>query len=268
MILKILNIVLTIYLIVLGLIALNFLIFLLLYGVKKSWSVTRWLLQTIGVITPAQILCVLSILGYWFDRVKALRWITWVAMDDSRFNKNNESGYANDYWVFIQDAGKTKETYWIFLKWHIGRNRTHNIADLFKVPNSDRYNADGKKIGNNFIAEVEFISDNLYKNGVSFNQAVVQDGNWVTMAGLKYIPKREGDDIWQVNKGDIISRKTSILGDGGIWYGVGNWLGWRWSYCKEVKFMFFWKRWRTIKIGYNSSRPVITMKHQRIKTWE
>lgn len=268
MILKILNILLTIYLIVLGLIALNFLIFTLLYGIKKSWSVTRWLLQTIGVIAPAQILSLLSIFGYWLDRWKFTRWITWVAMDDSRFNKDTESGYANDYWVVIQDAGKTKETYWIFLQWHIWRNRIHNVSDLFKVPNSDRYNADGKKIGNNFIDNVGFITDNLYKNGESFNQLVPQDGNWVVTAGLKYIPKRPEDDIWQVNKGDIISRKTSILGDGGIWYEVGDWLGWRWSYCKEVKFLFFWKRWRTIKLGYNSSRPTITMKHQKIKAWQ
>ncbi len=239
-----LHILWVIYKIILALVGLNFLVFLVLYGFKKSWAVTRWLL-IYTVIAPAQLLSLLFPFA-WIFRFMGKWNPFWIVMDDSRIDKTKDSGYANDYWVVIQDAGKTKETFWIAFWWHIKRNRVYNLLNLFKVPDSTMYNSDGKKIGNNFINNVDFISNNLYKNDKN-KTPIAQDGNWVTMAGLKYIPKRKGDDIFQVNQGDEISIKTSIIGKGGMFYGVGNWLSFRWSYCKIVNYLFF-KRCLTIKI--------------------
>jgi len=262
----ILYIIWVIYKVLLALIVLNFLVFWLLYGFRKSWAVTRWLGLFILIMT-AQPLALLFPIAWVLKGLGKKALLFWWVMDDSRFDEKGWNGYANDYWIFIQDRKKTKETFLIALSWHIGRNRVYNLVNLFKVPNSERFNSDGKLIGNNFIRDVEYISDNLHKNDKDKTK-MIQDGNWVVMAGLKYIPARKEDDIYQANAGEILSIKTSIIGDGGIWYGVVNWHSFRWSYCKEVKHLFFWKRWRTIKIGTNSNRPVIVIKHQKIKQWQ
>ena len=169
-------------------------------------------------------------------------------MDDSRLT-------GEDYRIWLSDHGAQKETWWLSYKWHM-RNRVWNFNNLFKV----------KNWYDNTWEIMEFVKDELYKNYEPPTK-VQQDLYWVETAGLKFIPQNEIDDIWQVNDGDEISKKTSILGTGFIWYKIGDWYSFRYSQCKIVNYGF-WKGYRTLKFGTNAKRFTFTMKHQKIKPWK
>ena len=239
---------------------------IVILGFKKTWAINRYALVYL-VLFPAQILCLLFPIA-WLLRGLGKWNPFWIVMDDTRFeisDKNIEDGffnvYANDYWVYIQDRNRTEETFKIAIEWHIRRNRVWNLQEIFSVPKTDF------KLGNNDIHVTDFEIDNLYKNNKEKTR-VIQDGIWVSSAGLKYIPKRPEDDPYQVNSGDIISIKTSILGTGYIWYTVGRWFSFRYSQCRIVKYPFIKPYYRTVRFGTNGSRYQFTLKHQNIKPWK
>ena len=185
----------------------------------------------------------------WITRnIPYLNKLFWPWMDYSRL-------VGEDYRVWLSNRGATKETWWLAYKWHL-RNKVWNLNNLFKVPNP--YENDWEV--------VEFVIDNLHKNNLEQTK-VIQDGYWVASAGLKYIPQHEEDNIWQVNEGDVLSKVTSIIGTGYIWYKVGDWYSFRYSQCKIVNYGV-WKGWRTLKMGTNHKRFSLTMKHQQIKPWK
>lgn len=261
--------------------------FTITYGIRKSWVWHRFIF-VFFFIGFMQMFSVLSPIAWFALKTKKyiitypLYWLLWFVLDDSRIDKSTESGYANDYWVYIQDRGETKETFKIFLKWHFKRNRVWNFLELFKIPQASF------KTGNQKITNVEFIKDNLYKNDDDSTK-VKQDGIYVASAGLKYIPKRVGDNIWQINVGDFISIKTSILGFGFIYYEIiylkngkeKTWYGFRYSRCEYIEFrwirfkrklafieLYTWKGYRTLKLGTNSVRYYLSLKYQISKEWQ
>jgi len=251
------------FFIILAILYLSFLIYMIvLHGFRKTWGVIRYTLVYI-VLIPAQILSLLFPISWVLRGLGKWSLIFWLVMDDGRFDKTKtkQNGYANDYWVYIKARGKIRETFLIALEWHVRRNRIYNLLELFAVPQTDF------KVGNNDIHSVEFVIDKLYKNNKRKTK-VKQDGLWVASAGLKYIPKDKNDDPWQVNQGDTISIKTSILGTGFIWYYVGRWLSFRYSQCRVVKYPFIKPYYRTLKFGTNAKRYTFTIKHQQIKNWK
>lgn len=234
---------------------------------NEWWQVKvimRWL-NTFVLYGLAHILIPFYPIAY-ATRNTDLRLFSWL-LDDGRFN--SDGSLAKDYKIWLALKGYTKETWWSALRWHLGRNRLYNLLESFKVYNGDPL------MGNQFITVIEFVINNLYKNDEN-HTFVNQDGAYVATAGLKFIGK-PGQDPYQVNQGEIISIKTSILGTGFIWYKVEykdkngkirfvNYF--RYSQCKIVKYPLFGSYYRTLKFGTNSARNTFTIKHQRIKTWK
>lgn len=248
----------TILIITTGVALLYFIALTASLGIKKAWAFYRWflvffLVGLFGLLTEW-----IMFHPAWFLRNTKLKILGWLWMDNSRFDKTGK--LAEDYRIWLAKRSPFKiETWWLAYSWHM-RNRVWNLLEAFKVPNGNPL------IGNQFITITEFVTDKLYKNDDNHTK-VAQDTEFVATAGLKYIPKNATDNIWQVNQGDIISIKTSILGTGFIFYKVGNWLSFRYSQCKIVNYGFA-KYYRTIKLGTGATRYTFTIKHQKIKEWK
>lgn len=193
-----------------------------------------------------------------------LAWLTrnwnfnpfWIWVDDGRYNQYGQ--YSRDYIIILQNRfGTNFETFKSFCYWHIKRNRVWNLKELFTVPFTLQ----------NDIEITDLKIDNLYFMHDP-GKLLKQDGEHEIFAGLKYVPKYEGQNPWQINQGTIINKNTSIIGEGWIEYKVGKWKSFRYSQCKIIEYKIFgiriWKGWRTIKIGTNGKRYVDTVKHQPI----
>ena len=168
----------------------------------------------------------------------------WFWMDNSRLSNTTESGYAEDYEIALN--GK-KENIWRAYSWHM-RNRVWNLNDLFKVPK-------GK------VVVTKMIADNLTMNGKKVDQLL----GWTPMATLKYW--KDGVEGSNVNKGEYISKKHSILGKGYFKYRIGKWKSFRYSECKIVNYLI-WRGYRTLKFGTNEKRYAFTIKHNKIREWK
>jgi len=202
----------------------------------------------------------------WVFRKKGKKSIFWWWMDDERFD--SEGNYASDYVAFIILEGGAEETFKIAYKWH-KRNAVWNLK-------RDKYLVDSTpaEIGNNNIDVISIPTDNYVQFSESGSLTKLsQTGIWVIDAGLKFIPITPQTDIWQINDGDEISYKTSILGEGMIWFKPKGkeQLMFRYSHCKIIQYKFlgiiFWTGWRTVKLGYGNKSYVMTVKHQKIKPW-
>jgi len=169
----------------------------------------------------------------------------WIWLDDSRLT---ETGLAPDYLVFLEIYDTNIETFWLAYRWHVQRNRVWNLLDLFILP-----------IGDETVIDLKI--DKLYRDG----QKIKQGGRWAQVAGLKYKAKG-GQDSWQVNIGEEIDYKYSILGTGYITFfkGDSSKKYWRYSQCKIVRYFIFWKRYRTLKFGAGNRRYIIACKYQKI----
>lgn len=180
----------------------------------------------------------------------------WLSMDDTRLDKNRPSGLAVDYEVYLDNY----RFRWIgVLIWHIRRNTVWNLVELFQPPKQEVRN------GNQDIVITKMIHDNL-TNGEGTD--IVQDGPYAAGAGLKFVGK-SGQDPWQVNTGDIISSKHTIIGEGEFEYLIGDWQGWRYTRCRIVSPWWFFgaERWRTTYKGTNANRYSLKWKHQKLKPW-
>jgi hypothetical protein len=211
----------------------------------------------------------------WLLRHKGKNSWLWWWMDDER---EAEEGWAPDYSSYIISKGGNpnakKENFWIAWNWHT-RNAVWNLKrSKFLVDSTPA------EVGNNNIEVHSIPIDKLFKLNHgdklrgNYKTYLKQDTEWVVDAGLKYIPKFPWEDIWQVNSGDEISYRTSILGEGLIWfYAKGkDKLMFRYSECRIVEYKIFgiriWKGWRTIKLGYGSKSYVMTVKFQKIRPWK
>lgn len=217
------------------------------HNFRKAWAKIRWwttiyVLGVFGVLTEW-----VMFFPAWFTRnIPILKWVFWIWMDDSRFKDKKNKVYSDDYWEFI-DGDYTDERIWQAYKWHM-RNRVWNLDSLFRPRKGER------KI-------VETVVDRLYMNG----QKVDQSLSWIPMARLKYW--EDGVEGSQVNSGAFISNRHSIIGRGYVWETVGKRFTFRWSECKEVKFLF-WHFWRIMAFGENDKRFVFTVKFKALKQWK
>ena len=162
--------------------------------------------------------------------------VFWIWEDSTKYKDN---GFQNDYKVYIEQHGG-KETFKVKYKWHVLRNRIWNLNSLFTP-----------KQGAEKIKKI--VIDKLYRDG----KKVVIGGEWVEIAGLKYKAK-EGQDPWQVNRGDEIDFKYSNIGTSFIYYTIRNKLYFRYSTCRNI-----WKYWITLKLGTDNKRFILTFKLQR-----
>ena len=239
--------------IIITIIVLWFVFFLtgvLTYGYKKTYSVNRYLFVVIGLGVFGILTHWIMFFPAWYFKDKNINPF-WFWLDNSRLSDVTESGYSLDYEIYLSNK---KETILTAYKWHL-RNRIWNLDSLFKPKKIDYTE------GNQRIHIEEYVYDDLKRYD---GTKIVQDGIWEAVASLKYI--KDGVSTWQTNQGQYISKAKSIIGRGFIWYSVGNWLGFRYSECKKVKFLF-WTFWVTIKIGTNSKRYGFTIKFQKDKQW-
>lgn len=194
---------------------------------KKVIAFVRWFF----VIVPIGLL---GLLTSWllYPLWDLSHWkVFWLWGDNGKIKE--DGSFAEDYRIYL----KGEETFWKKYKWHVFRNRTRNLIDLVKP-------AQGIEV----IEEV--VTYNLFRN----YHALVPGGEF---AGLKYVAKK-GEDPWQVNSGDVIDFKYSIIGKSFIYYSIGKKLYFRFSYC-DIHF----NRWFTIKAGTNKDRFVLTFKIQK-----
>tara|TARA_R110000796_G_scaffold181330_1_gene297936 strand:- start:82263 stop:83006 length:744 start_codon:yes stop_codon:yes gene_type:complete len=211
----------------------------------------------------------------WLYKSKGADSLLWWWMDDER---EINQGWAPDYSSFILRKGghpnNKKENFWIAYKWHT-RNAVWNLKRSKFLVNSTP-----AEIGNNNIERANVVTDKLFrlnhddKLRGSHKTRLNQDGLWIQSAGLKFIPKFPWEDKWQVNQGDEISYKTSIIGEGFMWFYAKrkDKLMFRYSQCKIVTYKIFgiriWKGWRTTSLGYDIKSYVLTVKFQKIKPWK
>lgn len=203
----------------------------------------------IGLLTPFlvtfPIAFQLRFLGKWNP--------LWFVLDDSR--KNPDGSLAEDYRIYLR---KYKIRALGVLMWHMWRNKVWNLVDSFKVDNGE------PTVGNQNIAIIRVIADSLR----DFNdRKIPSDGPWVAGAGLKYVGE-PGDDPWQVNSGDEISKTHSIIGEAEFYYITpSGWKGWRKTSCKlkRVWWMLGAKRWVTVYRGSGASRYSFKQKYQKDK---
>jgi hypothetical protein len=173
--------------------------------------------------------------------------IFWIWNDDSRFNEDGTP--KGDYSVYIDKYGDGEETFKVRYKWHV-RNRMWNLRDWI---------SNYKKGDGSGLTEKEFIIDNITLNG----EKVQDGGKWPMICGLKY-KVNEGQDPWQGWVGDEIDFKYSIIGKSFMWYKQDSILSFRYSQCKIVTYLLFWKRWRTIKIASSKNDTTFSFKYQKL----
>ena len=166
----------------------------------------------------------------------------WFWLDSTKYNK--DGSFKDDYSIYISQYGG-EETFKVKYLWHVLRNRVWNLTSLFKP-----------KEGDEVITELKV--DELYRNG---KKVVVNGSKYVETAGLKYAAKN-GENPWQVNRGDEIDFRYSTIGKSFLYYSVESKLYFRYSYCIKVNYLGL-KYWRTIKLGTNRERFVLTLKHQK-----
>jgi hypothetical protein len=190
-----------------------------------------------------------------FTRIKKWMLPLWLTMDDTI--RNPDGSPAEDYRIFIRDE---KMPAWLAdIKWHFSRNMMWNLIMLFPV-------AKLPEKGNQDIKITKMVTNELYDY---YGNKVRLDGPWVISAGLKYIGQ-PGDDPWQVNKGDVISKDHSYVGTAEFYYETPEGFeGWRKTYCRITKpwFLFGAKRWRTVFKGTTSKRWAFKNKYQKIVPW-
>lgn len=246
----------TVFIILTGVFLIFYLSMFLTIGKKKSWAYTRWFFVILFVGIFGFFTQWLFFFGGWYFRNKKFNPF-WIWMNDSRFSNIRESGYAEDYEIYLNGKKETILTaYW----WHI-RNKVWNLNNLFKPTNKG-------------ITVVEVVYDNLYRNNLERTKINV----YGAFAGLKYW--KNGVSTHNTNSGDKISIDKSTLGRGMLWYKSGNWLSFRYSECVYkhllairfkwyvIPIIYHWYGWRTIKLGTNSYRFLFTIKYQKHIIWE
>lgn len=224
------------------------------------------------ILAPAQLAAVLFPLA-WVMRKLGKKSPLWFVLDDTRLDSTTESGYSEDYRIYLRDfkIGFLKNTpRWIkVLAWHTTRNRVWNLQEKYRVP---QYKGED---GNQRIHVMEMYKDGLFQKlcPECTLSHVKQDGVWAIGAGLKYIPQHPDDDPYQVNRGDYINHKTSIMGKGYFLYRDDqdpDFVSFRFTDCVIVKpwWLFGGERWRTRFFGTNANRYAFKWKYQKTKPWK
>jgi hypothetical protein len=237
------------------------------YNKEQRKSISKWIGGSLLVGAFGFLTSWLMFSFAWLDRKKGKDSIFWWWMDDERYNP--DGSYSSDYKAYLVRFGVEEENWWVAWNWHT-RNAVWNLKRSKYLVGSTP-----AEVGNNNIDVVDITTDNLYRGYEDGSRLhLVQDGIWIATAGLKYIPKFEWQDKWQVNQGDVLSHETSILGEGMMWFRPKDKteLHFRYSNCKVIEYKILgiriWRGWRTVKLGYGNKSYVMTIKHQSISRWE
>lgn len=243
------------------------------YNKEETESICKWIGGSLFVGAFGFLTSWLMFNFAWLNRKKGADSIFWWWIDDERFDSNGE--FAPDYAAYVVRFGgdaydALDESWWIAWNWHT-RNSVWNLKRSKYLVES----TPSPYPGNNNIEVLSIPTDELFRLLSDGSMVrVQQDGAWVASPGLKYIPRYTWEDEWQVNKGTVLSYKTSILGEGLMWFRPTGktQLHFRYGHCKIVEYKILglkiWRGWRTVKLGYGNKSYVMTMKHQKITRWE
>ena len=215
---------------------------------KKVWAWVRWFL----IVIPLGVLKMVTapLLYPLADLMKSWRFnVLWVYLDDSAYNE--DGSFYKDYRLWLINNGGLKETFIQRYRWHAFRNSMWNLVEIIK-PKEGKEIVYDMKINGLMLKDEPLLIDN--------------DSEHPYMAALKYVD-RFGNSGWNVNGGKYISYNHTIHGTSYFYYKIGNRVYFRYSQVKIVKFLFFWKRYRTIKLGTNKHRFVLTLKYSKLKDW-
>ena len=172
----------------------------------------------------------------------------WVYLDDGAYNE--DGSFAKDYRLWLINNGGLKETFIQRYKWHAFRNSMWNLVDRIKP-----------KSGEEVIYDMK-INKLMFKD----KPLLIDNDSYPYVAAIKFIDE-EGNSGWNVNQGEYISYDYTIHGTSYFYYKRGGTLYFRYSQVKVVKYLFFWKRYRTIKLGTNKHRYVLSLKYTKLKDW-
>lgn len=207
---------------------------------RKAWAKTKW--WTVIYVVGA-----FGLLTQWIMFIPA--WLLrnfrfnpfWIWLDDERIKNKRalfpKNRYSQDYFNYLNG---NQETFFTAYKWHM-RNKVWNLQSLIRPRKGERK-----------LYEMEV--NHLIMEGKKVNQMQ----SWIPMARLKYWNNGvEGDNV---NKGDKISFKYSIVGKGYLWEKIGKRLTFRYSFLKSFA-GFYWN----FVAGENDKRFVFSFKIKRIK---
>lgn len=180
--------------------------------------------------------------GLLLENVPFLKWVFWIWMDDSRFDTTREGGLAEDFEIWLEYKDPT---FWTTYVWTAFRQNL--------------WNAKTKLFFSTKKTEVLLINyiDKLFRNG----KRIHDGGQYVEQARLKYIDKL-GNDGWNVNRGEFISKKYSTTGISFRVFITGWIPSFRYSHCVKI-----WKYWNTVQMGTNRKRFVFNVKLQKAVKW-
>lgn len=215
---------------------------------KKSIPWVKWFLITIPLGLFKSITA--PLLYPLADLMKDWRFnILWVYLDDGAYNE--DGSFAVDYNLWLINNGGLKESFIQRYRWGAFRNSMYNLVDLIKP-----------KQGKEIIYDMK-INELIFKDKPLL---IDNDSKYPYMAALKFIDS-QGNDGWNVNQGDWISFNHTIHGTSYFYYKVQNKIYFRYSQVKVVKYFLFWKRYRTLKLGTNPYRYIISLKYSKLKSW-
>lgn len=216
---------------------------------RKTWTWLRWFLVVVPIGLTALITA--PIIYPIAELLKSLKRFNpfWMWLDDTAYNK--DGSFAEDYYLWLLNNGGLKETFIQRYKWCAFRNTMWNLKDAIKP-----------KEGKEIIYDMK-INSLIYKGEPLL---VTNESKYPYMAALKFIDK-DGNSGWQVNQGEFISFNHTIHGTSYFYYTVNNTLYFRYSQVKVVRYFLLWKRYRTLKLGTNNVRYVLTLKYTKLKPW-
>ena len=170
------------------------------------------------------------------------KWL-WIYGDSNRIQPDGT--FEEDYRIFLiqRNGGVLKETFKDRYQWMALRNKMWNL----RVWLEDKQIGDGTG-----IKEIEYVTSQLILN----NQVVIDGGQYVQSAGLKYLAA-PGQNPWFAWTGIIIDFRYSIIGKSMIWFKQDGYYSFRFSYCK-----LWFNKWITLKISCVKSDTVLTFKIQ------
>jgi len=172
--------------------------------------------------------------------IQFYRWninvLTWY-MDDSRYDRFRESGYAVDYESWLNDRGG-KETFWVLYQWHT-RNRMWNVYKFINIPIDKEYIE-------RIITNTAILRDKPIQ--IADATGFIRHEN---SPGLKFFDKA-GNSGWSINSGTVIAWDYTIVGTIKYYFTINDQLFFRYGTCFKLVTAF--KRDWYINFGYGTGR--------------
>jgi hypothetical protein len=223
---------------------------------EKTFSHIKWFLNVVpigilGIITAPILYPIAQLIEYVLPKFNPLWW--W--MDDEIDDPERNS----DWLIFCNNK---PNNIIIRYEWHAFRNTLWNLKSLLK-PKIARVHC-----VSNDEEMVEVIKDDLWRNGEKVNIY----GKCLEVAEYKWIDEY-GNEGWQVNRGETISKKFSTIGEVEYWYRAHDKLYYRYSIAEKRKMTFLTTKFPFIhrtdgyfnfKMGVTDKGYLLVMKRIKI----